>query len=403
MSAPALPPGWRRGTVADALEILTGKSALPMDGPAKAPVLTFKGLRQDGSMVLEPPVAKSVAQQRKLTFARPGDTVWTKQGHAPGWIGRKVGLVREPIFCASTLQVFRPRQGVVDPHWAHHQLRSDAVYREANSSGKNSIGIKELKELPFMLPPISQQHIVVAAIEDAFARIDAIEAELSSVEHLTGRLALKIQRQAVGLECGDDLPRGWRVMRLADIAENLDKRRVPVNRKEREARLGEVPYYGATGRVGWIDKALFDEALVLLGEDGVSFLDPTASKAYRISGPAWVNNHAHVLRPKRGVMTHAFLCLVLNHIDYTGRVNGTTRLKLTQAQMNDLPIPMPPLDDQEDIVAAVDDTIERITAIDEVTTRAKNDLVALRASVLHRAFNGELLGTAVSVKESVAS
>ena len=94
---------------------------------------------------------------------------------------------------------------------------------------------------------------------------------------------------------------------MADIVEILDRQRKPVNSKDRETRIagknkGELyPYYGATRQVGWIDDFLFDEELVLLGEDGVPFLDEIKPKAYLIDGKSWVNNHAHVLRGRKAV------------------------------------------------------------------------------------------------------
>lgn len=80
-----------------------------------------------------------------------------------------------------------------------------------------------------------------------------------------------------------NLPQYWEIANLQDVVDILDSMRVPVNAKERSTRQGEIPYYGATGQVGWIDKYLFDEQLVLLGEDGAPFLDPLKQKGY-VSG-----------------------------------------------------------------------------------------------------------------------
>ena len=98
-----------------------------------------------------------------------------------------------------------------------------------------------------------------------------------------------------------DLPNGWEVANLADVVDILDSKRVPVNAKDRANRSGPIPYYGATGQVGWIDDFLFDEELVLLGEYGAPFLDVTKPKAYIVRGKSWVNNHAHVLRALGGI------------------------------------------------------------------------------------------------------
>ena len=86
------------------------------------------------------------------------------------------------------------------------------------------------------------------------------------------------------------IPEGWAESAIPQIAEVLDTKRIPINSDERAARIDGksqqslVAYYGATGQVGWIDTHLFDEDLVLLGEDGVPFLDPGKPKAYRVSG-----------------------------------------------------------------------------------------------------------------------
>ena len=140
--------------------------------------------------------------------------------------------------------------------------------------------------------------------------------------------------------------------------------RVPIGAKERAGRLGPIPYYGATGQVGTIDRPIFNEPLVLLGEDGVQFFDPSKTKAYLIDGPAWVNNHAHVLRA-RPIIERKFLNHYLNHCDYRGFANGTTRLKLTQAAMRQIPIPVPSLDGQRRIVDLLEDHLSRLDAADK--------------------------------------
>jgi len=182
----------------------------------------------------------------------------------------------------------------------------------------------------------------------------------------------------------------WPQTELHNLVEVLDKERIPVNSSERSKRIGDIPYYGATGQVGTIDKAIFDEELLILGEDGVQFFDPYKPKAYRISGPSWVNNHAHVLRPIRDKVNFHFLLHYLNHFNYAGFANGTTRLKLTQGAMNQIPVPIPPLPEQHKIVEILEDHLSRLDAALADVKQAKVKAAQFRRSLLQAAFTGNL-------------
>jgi type I restriction enzyme, S subunit len=203
-----------------------------------------------------------------------------------------------------------------------------------------------------------------------------------------------------------DLPNGWAIFALPQVAVVLDTRRIPLNADERTRRIAGkaadslVPYYGATGQVGWIDEALFDENLVLLGEDGAPFLDLQKQKAYRIAGKSWVNNHAHVLRAREGVMDWRLLEHLLNTIDYTGFVTGTTRLKLTQGAMNTLPILVPPFQEQTRIANQLDTLLARVQACNDRFDAIPTLLKRFRQTVLDAALNGAFLeGPAVTESE----
>lgn len=157
-------------------------------------------------------------------------------------------------------------------------------------------------------------------------------------------------------------PTNWNTYPLSELVDVLDSQRIPINSSERSKRIGPVPYYGATGIVGTIDKAIFNEDLLILGEDGVQFFDQNKPKAYKITGPAWVNNHAHVLRPKKEKVLLNFLLHYLNHFNYVGYANGTTRLKLTQGAMNRIPIILPPIEEQSKIVEVLEAHLSRLDA-----------------------------------------
>lgn len=187
-----------------------------------------------------------------------------------------------------------------------------------------------------------------------------------------------------------ELPSGWTAAPLGDLAVNRDRERVPVNAKERSVREGDVPYYGAAGQVGWIDKPLFDETLLLLGEDGVQFFDADKPKAYMVNGPSWVNNHAHVLAEVPGVDLR-YLLHYLNQFDYHGFANGTTRLKLTRSSMDEIPVRLAPNSEQERIVAAIEEAFSKLDAGAAGLRTVRQLLKRMRDAILAAAVTGRLV------------
>ena len=126
--------------------------------------------------------------------------------------------------------------------------------------------------------------------------------------------------------------------------------RIPITASSREK--GIYPYYGANGIQDYVSSYIFDDDLVLLAEDGGSFGSKTKPIAYRVSGKCWVNNHAHVLKPKEG-MDVDFLCYSLMFYNTEGLINGATRQKLTQSAMRKMKIPKLHIDIQRNIVKEI--------------------------------------------------
>jgi type I restriction enzyme S subunit len=142
------------------------------------------------------------------------------------------------------------------------------------------------------------------------------------------------------------------VLPLGVLCDVLDHKRKPITKRDREA--GEYPYYGATGVLDHVAGYLFDEPLVLVGEDGAKW-GSGENTAFAVEGRVWVNNHAHVLRPHRDKLLDRWLIYHLNHSDLTAFVSGLTVPKLNQGSLREIPVPVPPLPEQQRIVALLDE------------------------------------------------
>ncbi|MBE7535375.1 MAG: restriction endonuclease subunit S [Anaerolineales bacterium] len=175
------------------------------------------------------------------------------------------------------------------------------------------------------------------------------------------------------------MKKGWKVERLGDVCEVLDSKRKPITKRDRTA--GEYPYYGATGILDYVHEFIFDEKLVLIGEDGAKW-ESGEYTAFTAEGKYWVNNHAHVIRPNRSVVLDEWIVYFLYVSDLHKYVTGLTVPKLNQEKMRSIEIPLPPLPEQKRIVSLLD---ECFAALAQVGANAARNLVNAR-----EVFEGEL-------------
>lgn len=164
------------------------------------------------------------------------------------------------------------------------------------------------------------------------------------------------------------------VMRLEDCCEILDSMRVPITAKDR--KKGPYPYYGANGVQDYVADYIFDGNLVLLAEDGGNFGSSERPIAYKVSGKCWVNNHAHVLKPKTGIDVD-YLCYSLMFYKVDGMVNGATRKKLTQAAMRKMLIPSRTIEEQKTIVRLMN-RVQMLIKVEKEQLKKYNDLIKSR-------------------------
>jgi len=186
------------------------------------------------------------------------------------------------------------------------------------------------------------------------------------------------------------LPSGWVWCALGDYVENLDGKRVPISSKLRESRKGAFPYYGASGIIDSIDGFTHEGEFVLIGEDGANLLSRSTPIAFLAKGQIWVNNHAHVLRCKH-TFPNAYLAAYINSIDLAPYVSGTAQPKLNQANMNTIPVPVPPLAEQQEIVRRVAGLFALADQLEQRLAQARRQVAKLTPSLLARAFAGKLV------------
>ncbi len=171
----------------------------------------------------------------------------------------------------------------------------------------------------------------------------------------------------------DILPNGWENTTIEETCEVLDRLRKPISQKDR--KRGKYPYYGATKIVDYINDFIFDERLVLVGEDGAKW-ERGDKTGFIAEGKYWVNNHAHVLRVDKGILIDKWLVNFLYVSDLSDYITGTTVPKLNQTKLKSINFPLPPLEEQKRIVAKIDTLFAKIdkaiSLTEESLKQAKN-------------------------------
>ena len=190
-----------------------------------------------------------------------------------------------------------------------------------------------VSKIKIPLPPLEVQREIVNEIEGYQKVIDGAE---QVVKHW--KPTIKIHPS-------------WPLTPLSNVCEILDKLRKPVTKSDRKS--GPYPYYGATGILDYVDQYIFDEKLVLVGEDGAKWGSGDQT-AFIAEGKYWVNNHAHVLKPHKDKLIDILLVHILNQKDLTSFITGVTVPKLNQQKLCSIEIPLPPLEVQKQIVDKIE-------------------------------------------------
>lgn len=268
--------------------------------------------------------------------------------------------------------------------------------KNSKGSAQLNMSTEWLKKYPIPLPPLAEQQRIVDRIESLFAKLDeakqkaqdaldSFETRKAAILHkaFTGELTARWRKEhGVGMESWDSKP-------LLRVTKNHDSERIPLSQTERSELARVYDYYGASGVIDKVDRFLFEGRKLLIGEDGANLVTRSKPIAFIAEGRYWVNNHAHVLSVTSEMLLD-FLCHYINSIDLTPYVTGSAQPKMTQAKMNSIPIPVPHISEQTEIVRLLDDLLAKEQQAKEAAEGVLEQIDLIKKAILARAFRGEL-------------
>ena len=188
-----------------------------------------------------------------------------------------------------------------------------------------------------------------------------------------------------------EVPEGWCITDIGELLINRDGERKPVSLAIRSKQKNKVyDYYGAAGVIDKVDNYLFDECLLLIGEDGANLLSRNKNNAFLADGKYWVNNHAHVLDAIDKFIL-SYVAIVINSMKLDDYITGSAQPKLSQDNLNKIPIILPPLNEQKRIVTELERWFALIDHIEQGKVDLRETVKQTKSKILDLAIHGKLV------------
>lgn len=247
---------------------------------------------------------------------------------------------------------------------------------KVNSESHKRYYLSKFQYLKIPLPPLPIQQKMVSILE----RAEKVKEWRNEADELTKEFLKSVFTEMFGNK------NKFEIFLLGDITKNLDSKRVPISQEERAKIQGDIPYYGACGIVDGVNDYIFNEEILLIGEDGQNLVSKNKDMAFIVNDKCWVNNHAHVLKMTDKVNIH-FLRYFLNRLDYSSMISGSAQPKLTQKNLSEIKIPLPPFPLQQKFASIV----KEVEQFKEQQKQSKEHLDNLFNVLTQKAFKGELI------------
>ena len=269
---------------------------------------------------------------------------------------------------------------------------------------RNRLYWDQFKQIPTPCPPPEEQAAIARFLAWATNRLDrAIGAKRRIIALLQEQKQAIIHRAVTrgldptaplkdsGIPWLGEIPEHWEVTRVKSEFGCLNFRRIPLSTTERgKMKLRQYDYYGASGIIDKVDEYIFDDNLILIAEDGANLVNRNLPLAIIARGKYWVNNHAHILMPRKGSLE--YLAALLECMDYRPWISGAAQPKLTQDRLMSIRIALPPPEEQSRIVEAfnkeaapielsIRELLQEVNLLREYRTRLIADVVTGKLDV----------------------
>ena len=294
------------------------------------------------------------------------------------------------------------------PQYLHYLMRSDGYVDEYNkhirglTTYDRSVRKEDFEDIGVLLPSKQEQTQIASFLDrktgqiDELIRIKERRIELLQEQRtalinqaVTKGLDPNVEMKPSGAEWIGEIPKHWTISKVKHEFESLDNLRIPLNSETRGSmELKIYDYYGASSVIDKVENYIFDEPLILIGEDGANLYLRSTPLAFKATGKYWVNNHAHVLRPKHGNID--YLTNMLESLDYTHYITGAAQPKLTSENLMNITVIIPSPPEQTQIANFLNHKTQQIDELIAAEGRKIELLKEYRQSLISEAVTGKI-------------
>ena len=275
---------------------------------------------------------------------------------------------------------------------------------EAHSVGISypAINASQIVHFKIPLPPSTEQIPLINYLDNHCSKIDVLLSKIHSSIEEYKKLKQAVIAQAVtkgvrgeremkdsGVEWIGEINHRFSLIKLKYICSILDQYRKPISADKR-SQSGSVlyDYYGASGAIDKIDDYTIDDHVMLIGEDGANLRMRNLPLMYEVNGKAWINNHAHILKPTERVDFY-YLFYALEELDINPYITGSAQPKLSQEKLQNIWVPLPDLEEQQEIATYIRSKCAEIDKLVVKKEQLVKELESYKKSLIYEVVTGK--------------
>lgn len=315
---------------------------------------------------------------------------------------RCVGLIKNVGLTSPAYSQFALFNGAYGPYYNYllRYMDDEKCILHLSKNLRSSLTEDDFGQIPTIQPPLDEQRAIASYLDRKCAEIDSLVelqeqmiAQLTDYKQsvITGAVTKGLNPEAElvssGIDWIGDYPKHWEIIKIGFIFDNLDYLREPISAELRERNNPQYDYYGASGVIDKIDHYNVDDKVLLIGEDGANLVMRNLPLIYKAEGKFWVNNHAHILKPKKD--DYDYLAHALEAANYRNYITGSAQPKLSQENLQAVKLPIPPLAEQRAIASYLDTKCHEIDTLISIKQQKIETLKEYKKSIIFEAVTGK--------------